>query len=1155
MTCSFSNFLKRNFVLLSAAIVFAPGMSRGAEKDKVDFATQILPIISKNCFHCHGPDESSRKAEMRLDVASEAYKQRDGGIVVIKPGDPEHSEMIRRVTNPDPDDRMPQEGQPLTPEQIALLKKWIQQGAAYEKHWAFVKPVQPKLPEIKNKGWARNDIDRFILAKIEAAGLKPSPPAERSVLLRRLSLDLIGLPPTPEEVRNFVNDKSPDAYEKAVDRLLASPAYGERWARMWLDIARYADSAGYGSDPLRLNIWPYRDWVIKAFNNNMPFDEFTIEQLAGDLLENPTEDQRVATAFHRNTMTNTEGGTEDEEWRVAAVKDRAEVTAQAWMGLTMGCAQCHSHKFDPILNKEYYQFFAFFNETEDSDKADESPTMPLPTPEQRKQIKKLDAQIAALQKKLDAASPEIAEDLAEWEKNSNASDAWTVLKPVTFSASSGPAFQKLDDDSLLATNKAPNKDTYTVTFHSAVSNLSALRLEVLSGKTLPAKGPGRNATGNFLLNQFEATFQPDANLVTNARFVRIELPGENRILSLAEVQVFSGKTNLALKGKATQSSIAFEGPPEFAIDGNTNGNFAEAKTTHTETENNPWWEVDLGAEQSPDSVVVWNRTDNNLGDRLANFRIVLLNSKREPVWESKIAAAPKPDTRLVINGPQPVKFARATASFTEKKYDVADVIADKMQAKKGWAVNGRNGKNQIAVFETEKQFPPGKFTIKLVQNYGKKQTIGRFRISATSLPSPVIVAPDSISPILALVPEKRSADQKSELAEWFQHFAPSVSKQMSAMAEVKAKRDAIKPLGVPVMVELPPDKRRVTHILHKGNYLSPEEEVTPGVPAAFNPWPKGAPKNRLGLAKWLLSDENPLTARVAANRFWARIFGRGIVETEEDFGTQGTKPTHPELLDWLALNFRNNGWDIKHLLKTIVMSATYQQSSRVTPELLEKDPRNYLLARAPRTRLTAEMIRDQALALSGLLSYKIGGPSVYPPQPDNLWRAAFNGQRTYPTSTGEDRYRRGLYTIWRRTVPYPSMATFDAPSHETCTFRRLPTNTPLQAYVTMNDPVYVEAAQALGRRLVKEGGEGLESKIEFGLKLVLARQPSETEINSLRELYQSELAHYRTNEQKAKKLATQPLGPLPKNLNAAEAAAWTVVANVLLNLDGILTKS
>ncbi|MEP6663337.1 MAG: DUF1549 and DUF1553 domain-containing protein, partial [Verrucomicrobiota bacterium] len=590
------------------------------------------------------------------------------------------------------------------------------------------------------------------------------------------------LPPTPEEMKSFLRDKSKHAYEKVVDRLLASTAYGERWARMWLDIARYADSAGYGSDPLRLNIWPYREWVINAFNRNLPFDEFTIEQLAGDLLENATGEEKIASAFHRNTMTNTEGGTDDEEWRVAAVKDRANVTAQAWMGLTMGCAQCHTHKFDPITQKEYYQFYAFFNQTEDNDQPDERPTLSLGggNPEQ---IKSLEKEIAALEE--------------------------------------------------------------------------------------------------------------------------------------------MGKTNAAVKTK---------------------------------------------------------------------------------------------------------------------------------------------------------------------------------------------------------------------------------------IAPLKKDLEKIKTVAVPVMQELPADKQRVTHLLFKGSYLSPAEEVSPGIPAAFNPWPEGAPTNRLGVARWLMSAENPLTARVTANRFWSQIFGIGIVETEEDFGTQGTLPSNSALLDWLAVELHDNGWNVKQFLKTIVMSATYQQSSRLTPELLQKDPRNILLARAPRRRLDAEAVRDQALALSGLLSRKIGGPSVYPPQPDNLWRAAFNGERTYTTSTGEDRYRRGLYTIWRRTVPYPSMATFDAPSRESCTFRRLPTNTPLQAYVTLNDPVYVEAAQSLGRRLVNEGGATLEKRIRFGLQLALSREPTKMEIAALVELYHSELARYGAKEKEAKQLATQTDETLPENLSAAEAATWTVIANVLLNLDGVLTK-
>jgi len=985
----------------------------GTDKDVVNFGKQVLPIISSKCFHCHGQDEHSRKAKLRLDVREEAIKVRTDGVFAIKPGDISKSELVKRITSTDPDEVMPppKEAHPVDAREVALLKKWIQEGAPYQKHWAFVAPARPSIPTVKNKKWARNDIDRFILARLEAEKLKPSAPAEKSILLRRVSLDLTGLPPTTAEMEAFLKDKSPNAYESVVDKLLASPRYGERWARMWLDIARYADSAGYGSDPLRLNIWPYRDWVIKAFNCNMPFDEFTMEQLAGDLLDDATEEQKVATAFHRNTMTNTEGGTQDEEWRVAAVKDRVDVTVQAWMGLTMGCAQCHSHKFDPISQKEYYQFFAIFNQTEDSDKADERPTMPLYKPEQRKKIQELDVQIAAKEQALEESAPLVLAELAKWEKVRPETNAWTVLEPIDFKSEAGGGFKKLADNSLLATNKPPAKDNYMVTFHSVVSNATALRLEVLADDSLPAKGPGRNATGNFLLNHFEVT----------------------------------------VNGKA-------------------------------------------------------------------------------------------------------IKIARATATFTETNYDVANAIDEMSKPKKGWSVDGTTNKHQSAVFEFAERLPAGDVKVKLVQQYGKKQTIGRFRISGTTVALPVIIVPERFESTLAISADKRSAEQKKDLSKWFRPFVPSMAEQARVIAALKTESDAIKPVELPVMRELPPKEHRVSHILFKGNYLSPGDEVSPGVLSAFNPWPTGASTNRLGVAKWLMSPENPLTARVIANRFWAQIFGRGIVETEEDFGTQGTKPTHPELLDWLALELRDNGWNVKQFLKTLVMSATYQQSSRVTPELLARDPRNYLLARAPRRRLEAELVRDQALALSGLLSPKIGGPSVYPPQPDNLWRAAFNGQRSYPTSTGEEKYRRGIYTIWRRTIPHPSMTTFDAPSRETCTFRRLPTNTPLQAYVTLNDPIYVEAAQSLGRHLAKVDAATLPKRIEYGLKLVMCRQPTKREIASLCELYESEVAHYRTHKDEATKLSTNPLGPLPEGLSPAEAAAWTTVANILLNLDGVLMK-
>ncbi len=1000
-----------------ALAAVATVMNAASSKD-IDFAAQVRPIISAKCFHCHGPDDSSRKAKLRLDLREEAIKARHDGIFAIKPGNLQASEMVRRITSTDPDEVMPppKEGHALTGGEIETLKKWIQQGAPYEKHWAFQKPVLPKLPRVKNSRWAKTEIDRFILAKIEAAKLKPSPAADRSLLLRRVSLDLTGLPPTPSELDAFVNDKSPNAYEKVVDRLLASPAYGERWARMWLDIARYADSAGYGSDPLRLNIWPYRDWVIKAFNRNMPFDQFTIEQLAGDLLENATEEQRIATAFHRNTMTNTEGGTDDEEWRVAAVKDRANVTAQAWMGLTMGCAQCHTHKFDPITQKEYYQFYAFFNQTEDDDKPDERPTMPLPTKDEKEKMDRLQKEIDVLQKKIDGVSTELTSELADWEKTRVTSNAWTILDPLEFTTEAKTVLQKLPDKSLLATGEAPMKDTYTVKLH-APSNFTAIRLEALTDESLPRKGPGRTRKGNFVLNDFRVKFHAD-------------------------------------------------------------------------------------------------------GDASATNRVI--------------------------------KLKRATATFSEKKYEVSLTIDGDAKKRSGWSIDGAQGEAHAAVFEVGESLPPGTLTIELAQTFGSKNTIGRFRISVSGMASPVVAIPSDIASIFNSA--KRSDEEQHKAVVWFQQYALSTAKMRAQLDGVKKQLDAIQPVAVPVMKELAADKRRVTHVLSKGNFLAPTDEVSAAVPTAFHGWPSGAPTNRIGLAKWIMRPENPLTARVVANRFWAQIFGTGLVETEEDFGTQGTLPSHPELLDWLAIDLRDHGWDVKRFLKRLVMTSTYQQTSRFTPELLQKDPRNRLLARAPRRRLDAEIVRDQALAISGLLSHKVGGPSVYPPQPDGLWRAAFNGQRNYTTSTGEDRYRRGIYTVWRRTVPYPSMATFDAPSRESCTFRRLPTNTPLQAYVTLNDPVYVEAAQALGRRLVQEGGATLEQRIAYGLRLALARQPTKTEIASLVELYQSELARYKGNEKAATELATSPLGALPKSLTPAEGAAWTIIGNVILNLDGVLMK-
>jgi uncharacterized protein DUF1553/uncharacterized protein DUF1549/cytochrome c len=818
-----------------------PGTSPA--KRKVDFNREVRPILAKNCFACHGQDEAKRARGLRLDVRDAATKPLKSGETAIVPGDPESSALLFRVTEDDETLRMPpaKTGSRLGPAEVDVLRRWIEQGAEYARHWAWIPPEALPLPKVHDTAWPRNGVDFWILDRLEKEGLKPSPETDRYTLLRRASLDLRGLPPTPREVDRFIRDQAPDAYERAVDRFLDEPSYGERWARMWLDQARYADSAGFGSDPLRPNIWRYRDWVIDAFNRNVPYDRFTLLQIAGDLLPNPGLEDRIATAFHRNTMTNTEGGTDDEEFRVAAIKDRADTTAQVWMGLTMGCAKCHSHKFDPITHDEYYRFYAFFNQSADNDQPDESPVIPAPTLESTARLREFDARLAAVRAKLEVPTPALAAAQLKWESS---------LKPADAAARKG------------------------------------LSKEILAIVDTPA--------------------------------------------------------------------------------------------------------------------------------------------------------------------------------------------------------------------------------------------------------------------------EKRTKPQAEAIARHYRTVAPELKPIRDELAALEKSRPKVP--TVPVMVELPTDRRRVTRVLRKGNFVDPGEPVEPGVPRALHPYPPGAPANRLGLARWLIDPKNPLTARVAVNRDWAQIFGAGLVETEEDFGTQGEPPSHHELLDWLAVRYRDSGWDTKALLRLIVTSATYRQSSKVRPDLLEKDPRNRLLARAPRVRLEAEMVRDQALALSGLLSRKVGGPSVFPPQPAGLWQAAFNGERTWTTSQGEDRYRRGLYVFWRRTVPYPSMATFDAPSREICAIKRVRTNTPLQSFVTMNDPVYVEAAQALARRIVREGGADVAARARYALQLCQCRPPRPEQVEPLVSLHDAQLARYRRDRQAAADLATDPIGPLPPGMDPADLAAWTAVANVLLNLDSVLTK-
>lgn len=1079
----------------------------------VDFNREVRPILSEKCYHCHGPDDESRKAKLRLDVRDDALKERDG-VRAIVPGRPDDSELMIRVRSKDPDEMMPppKEHHTMSAAECDTLARWITEGANYAQHWAFVKPTKPAVP-----AGAANAIDGFISAELKKRGLALSPEADRHVLLRRLSLDLTGLPPTPEETRAFVEDTAPDAHSRAIDRLLASPHFGERWARMWLDLARYADSSGYGSDFFRLNIWPWRDWVIKAFNSNVPFDRFTREQLAGDLLPNPTREQLVATAFHRNTMTNFEGGTPDEEYRVAAVKDRVATTMQVWMGLTAGCAQCHSHKFDPISMREYYQLFAVFNQSEDADRNDEEPKMPLPTSEQEKRMSDIKARIVQAERQLQAVSPELEREFTAW-----------LLEPE----------RKIDWHPL---DLAPG-ESGTLTAKTSLRNITALRL----GVSPPAR--------DFVLRDVKLSARPVEPKTSRARYVRIEHQ-PNKLIQVAELEVFSGTQNIARGKRARQSSTYADAVAARAVDGNTEGAYDKGSVAHTgDKDPNPLWELDLGTPASIDRIVFWNRTE--AADRIMGAKLVVLDEKRQVLLSRIFDAAPKPSMQFDALGAIDAAFAAASADFANAGQEPEKAIDS--DTKSGWSFAPEPGKPRTAVFELKAPLDVGGDALLSVRLAGT--SLQQLEASVTTAAPPVRETPASIRQLLAL--PNRTAAQHATLLAYFRPLSEHDAALRKALANAKTQLAAIKPLEFPIMRELPAGKQRETRVLNKGNYLMPGDVVLAGVPAAFNPPASNATVDRLALAEWLLSRDNPLTARVAVNRFWAQLFGTGIVESEEDFGTQGNLPSHPELLDWLAVTFSTSkaegglGWDMKALLKLIVSSATYRQSSKVTPELLAKDPRDQLLSRYPRRRLAAEEIRDQALAASGLLSPKLGGASVYPPQPDGLWNVAFNGgQNKYPASIGDNRYRRGLYTFWRRTMPNPTMVAFDAPSRETCTIRRVPTNTPLQAFVMLNDPVFVECAQGLARRILRDGGDDMEARLRFGLELVLARPADAKQIATLRKLLDAELAKYQQDTAAAVTLATQPIGPLPSGVQPFEAAAWTAVANVLLNLDAFLTRS
>jgi hypothetical protein len=992
-----------------------------AAESKVDFRRDVRPILAEFCFKCHGFDDSARQGGLRLDTAAGVAKGGESG-PALKAGDPETSELIKRLVTADADERMPpaETGKQLKPEQVETLKRWVKEGAPYSEHWSFIKPVRPERPKVKRPELVKTELDAFLLAELEREGLSFSPEADRTTLARRIALDLIGLTPDEKVLKAFVSDPSEAAYEAYVDALLASPHYGERWTRHWLDLARYADTKGYEKD-LSRQMWPWRDWVIAAFNSDMPYDQFTREQLAGDLLKDATREQKVATAFHRNTMVNDEGGTDNEEFRVAAVKDRVDTTMQAWMGLTMGCAKCHSHKYDPLSITDYYSFYAFFNQTEDADAFDESPRLPLPTAEEQQQTADLRSQIAAAEEKLKKPTPELEAALPAWEVEMKSALSWKVLKASNSLASSGATLELKDDNSLLAKGTAPQTETYVVKFESPNTKVSALRLEAIPDNSNPRKGAGRAADGNFVVTA-----------------------------------------------------------------------------------------VRLAARTPSGSTVE-------------------------------------------------IPFTSAQADHSQGGFGVESVIGN-LDPKKGWAIAPQFAQRHQAVFSTATpvEIPAGsELTLTLRHDYTDGTggfALGRFRVSihdqpASSLPS---IIPDDVLAVLQIAPDQRTPKQREALIAHFISVSPLTKPQRDEIASLKEKLAAIKPVEIPVLKELAAGKQRVTKIHNRGNFLDQGTDVQPATPASLIPFPTDAPRNRLGVAAWLTSKDNPLTARVAVNRVWSHLFGRGFVETEEDFGASGVAPLHPEVLDLLAVEFMENGWSYKKLMKSIVMSSAYRQSSKASPELIALDRDNKKLARGPRFRLEAEMIRDQALATSGLLSRKIGGPSVMPWQPDGLWKSTYN-KAQWVTSPGEDRWRRGIYTFMKRTTPYPQMVTFDGPSRETCLIRRIRTNTPLQALTTLNDPVFVECAQALARQMAA-AGSGIEEWVAIGYRRALLREPKPEEVAALSMMYRDQLATMNADPEAARKLATDPLGPPSEGSDLSKLAALTAVANVILNLDEFLTK-
>jgi hypothetical protein len=1140
-----------------------------------DFTRDVRPILSNVCFKCHGPDDKKRGGKLRLDERAAAIKK-----AAFKPGNPEASELVHRIFSDDPEQVMPppSEVKRLSPTQKDILKRWIAAGAEYAPHWAFVAPRAAPPPAIRNSAWVRSPVDAFILAKLEAAGLSPQRDAERAVLARRVALDLTGLPPAPEEADAFLRDPAPDAYEKYVDRLLASPRYGERWARRWLDLARYADTNGYEKDRPR-SMWPYRDWVIRAYNDDLPFDRFTVEQLAGDMLPNAGESARIATGFHRNTMINEEGGIDPLEFRFHALVDRVNTTGTVWLGLTLLCVQCHTHKYDPIPHQDYYRLMAFFNGADELERA-----VPDPTIAKRREEHAL--KIAAAEAALESKFPPGGEL------------RWTVVKPSKAEAGKA-ATQVLEDGSVRVGGESPEKATYTVTFEADLEGAAALRLEVLVDDALPRRGPGRAENGNFVLSELVLSRAGKAVSISGAS-------ADHEQDGWPVAAAFDGKadTGWAIAASTPEASnvnrsAVFHLEPQpagkatwtvrmdqqfgqrhtigrFRLSLGTLANGGD-RTAHLDQKLAAWTEaestkaiawtvlapvsvksnVPLFTVEADRSVFVhgdmtksdaYDLSFETGGRRITALRLETLTDERLPrngpgrvhyegptgdFWLSEISAT--------ADG-RPLTFTHATQTYADKGKDASKAIDGDPQT--GWSISGGQGRPQTAVFRID---PPlenvSRLELRMLFERYYAAGLGRFRISVTGVDRPAEargLAPD-VEAALLVDAARRSPEQRAAIRRQFLQSTPELA---GARKEIEKLREALPKFPTTlVFQEREPRYRRATNVRHRGEYLQPKELVAPEVLSIFSPLAEGTPHDRLAFAQWLVDGKNPLVGRVVMNRLWQTIFGRGIVRTTEDFGFQGEAPTHPELLDWLALEFVRQGWSWKRMLRTIVLSSTYRQSSATSAEAREKDPENRLLSRSPRPRLDAEQLRDAALRATGLLSEKIGGPSVFPPQPPGITTEGAYGPLPWNVSGGEDRYRRGLYTFAKRTAPYAMFSTFDGPSGEACLARREVSNTPLQALTLLNDEVFVEASRHAGKVLAGEAGTD-EEKLERAFRRILVRAPSPEERAPMLQYLEAQRRRLESKELSASSLGSD-----------ASSAAWALLVRALLNLDEFVTRN